>query len=157
MIEYRRAGAEDIEALMRSRMDTLRAVNGLGTGYAFSSELVAESRRFFLEGDQTTVLAMDGERAVGCATLCYTAMMPTLSHPTGKRAHLMNVYTDASCRGQGVASRMLSILIGEAKERCITEISLDATEAGRPLYRKFGFADSAECMVLELKSNRKDE
>lgn len=37
-------------------------------------------------------------------TLCYVDMMPTFSHPTGKRAHLMNVYTNRLYRRQGVAS-----------------------------------------------------
>lgn len=46
---------------------------------------------------------------------------------------------------------MLNMLIDEAGKKGVTEISLDATEAGRPLYKKFGFTESEECMVLNLK------
>ena len=77
-------------------------------------------------------------------------LMPTFSHPTGRRAHLMNVYTAPDYRGQGIAHRMVEMLIEEARRRGVTEISLDATTSGRPLYRKLGFQDSEECMVLVL-------
>ena len=46
---------------------------------------------------------------------------------------------------------MAAALIEEARRRGVTEISLDATASGRPLYRKLGFRDSAECMVLVLE------
>ena len=111
------------------------------------------SRRYFLSGDQDTVLALDGDRVVGCASMCYIRMMPTFSHPTGKRAHLMNVYTDPARRREGIAAKMVSMLIEEAWNKGITEISLDATEAGRPLYRKLGFRDSYECMILEKQDH----
>ncbi len=149
MIQYRTASAEDLEALVRSRLETLRAVNGLDADYVFCEDFLESSRDYFLNGDQVTVLASDGDRTVGCASLCFIRLMPTFSHPTGKRAHLMNVYTDPAFRRQGIASRMLSMLIGEAWALGATEISLDATESGRPLYRKFGFTDSGECMVLK--------
>ena len=148
-MEYRIAGACDIDLLVQSRTDTLRAVNRLDAGYQFSAEFLDASRRYFLEGDQETVLALEDGRVAGCATMCYIDMMPTFSHPTGKRAHLMNVYTDPAMRRQGIAYRMVSMLIECAWNRGATEISLDATEAGRPLYRKLGFTDSGECMVLE--------
>lgn len=148
-MEYRIASADDMELLVRSRLDTLRAVNRLGTDYRFSDGFVRASREYFLSGDQETILAVDGGRVLGCATMCYISLMPTFSHPSGKRAHLMNVYTDPALRRQGIAFRMVSMLIENAWKRGATEISLDATEAGRPLYRKLGFRDSGECMVLE--------
>ena len=149
MMEYRIASASDIEQLMQSRMDTLRAVNHLGEDYRFSDEFLAFSRKYFLEGSHSTVLAMDGDRVMGCATMCYLELMPTFSHPSGKRAHLMNVYTDPARRREGIARKMVSMLIDEAWRSGVTEISLDATASGRPLYRSLGFRDSDECMVLE--------
>ncbi len=150
MVEYRVATGEDMDLLMSSRLEMLRMVNGLPDDRAFDAELVRESRVYFAQGDHVTYLAMEGGQVIGCATLCYMSVMPTFSHPTGKRAHLMNVYTRESHRRQGIATRMVEMLIREAKGRGVTEISLDATEQGRLLYEKMGFAASEECMVLNL-------
>ena len=46
---------------------------------------------------------------------------------------------------------MVEILIDEAKENGVTEISLDATEMGRPLYESLGFKASDSCMVMDLE------
>lgn len=150
MIEYRIATNEDMGLLMSSRLEMLRGVNGLPETYEFDAVLVKESRNYFAEGDQTTVLALEQGQVIGCATLCYIGLMPTFSHPTGKRAHLMNVYTRERYRRQGIAARMVEMLIREARGRGATEISLDATESGRPLYERLGFAASKECMVMSL-------
>ncbi len=45
---------------------------------------------------------------------------------------------------------MVSLLIDDAKEKHVTEISLDATDKGRPLYENLGFKSSDECMVLKI-------
>ena len=65
----------------------------------------------------------------------------------------MNVYTDPARRREGVAFQMVSRLIDEAWKRGVTEISLDATEAGRPLYQKLGFHESEEYMVLDRQNS----
>ena len=148
MIEYRIATKEDIEQMMYSRLEMLKVVNNLPTDYIYSDTIVSESRDYFLNGDQTTVLAIDNEIVVGCASISYMWIMPTFSHPTGKRAHLMNVYTKSTYRRQGIARRMCEMLINDAWEKGVTEISLDATTSGRPLYKSLGFTDSDECMVL---------
>lgn len=150
MIEYRIAASEDMELLMGSRLEMLRVVNDLPKAYEFDTVLERESRDYFAAGDQTTILAMEQGEVIGCATLCYLRMMPTFSHPTGKRAHLMNVYTREQYRRQGIAARMVEMLIQEARARGVTEISLDATESGRPLYERLRFTASQECMVLSL-------
>ena len=148
MIEYRIATKEDIEQMMYSRLEMLKVVNNLPTDYIYSDTIVSESRDYFLNGNQTTVLAIDNEIVVGCASISYMWIMPTFSHPTGKRAHLMNVYTKSTYRRQGIARRMCEMLIKDAWEKGVTEISLDATTSGRPLYKSLGFTDSDECMVL---------
>ena len=150
MIEYRIAASEDMELLMGSRLEMLRVVNDLPKAYEFDTVLERESRDYFAAGDQTTILAMEQGEVIGCATLCYLRMMPTFSHPTGKRVHLMNVYTRERYRRQGIAARMVEMLIQEARARGVTEISLDATESGRPLYERLRFTASQECMVLGL-------
>ena len=85
MIEYRIATSDDIELMMQSRLEMLRVVNNLDDDYQYSDELINCSREYFLNGDQTTVLALDGDRVAGCATMCYITIMPTFSHPTGAK------------------------------------------------------------------------
>lgn len=153
MPEYKIATLNDMDLLMASRLEMLKVVNNLPENYEFTSELVEESRKYFEEGDQTTVLALDDGKVIGCASICYIRMMPTFSHPAGRRAHLMNVYTNKEYRRQGIAKKMVNMLIEDAWIRCATEISLDATQSGRPLYESLGFTDSEECMVLTKNGN----
>ena len=138
-ITYRYATADDIDGLLQSRLHMLRVVNNLEQDHDFDQEFINSSREYFLNGDQITVLAMDNGKIIGCASICFMHVMPTFSHPTGKRAHLMNVYTDAAYQRQGIAYKMTNMLIEAAWEKGATEISLDATESGRPLYEKCGF------------------
>ena len=147
-MEIRFATKEDIELLMSSRLEMLKVVNNLPADYQYTDEFVKESREYFLNGDQTTVLAVDNGEVIGCASMSYIRIMPTFSHPTGKRAHLMNVYTRNEYRRQGIARTMCEMLIGDAWNRGATEISLDATTMGRPLYESLGFKSTSEGMVL---------
>ena len=113
--------------------------------------MINESRDYFLKGDHLTVHALDGNNFIGCASISFIRMMPTFDHITGKRAHLMNVYTRSEYRRQGIARRMVQMLIEESWKAGATEISLDSTELARPLYESLGFNASAECMVLTRK------
>ena len=150
-MEYKIADASDIDILMNVRLSMLRIVNDLPDDYIFDDELVTYSRRYFLEGDQTTVVAVDDGRCVACASMSYIEIMPTFSHPSGKRAHLMNVYTEESYRRRGIARQLVNMLIEDARAHGATEISLDATESGRPLYESIGFKASEECMVIDIQ------
>ena len=106
-MEYKITTKEDIATLMSIRLEMLRKVNGLPEDYAFSEELVASSKRYFQEGNQTTCIALENGRAIACASMSYIEIMPTFLHPTGKRAHLMNVYTNENYRRQGIARKLV--------------------------------------------------
>ncbi len=125
-----------------------------GTGGSFDAAFRYTTEKFFAAGNQTTALAYHGGEPVGCATICYINLMPTISHPTGKRAHFMNVYTRHAYRRLGIAKRMMEQLIAEAKELGVSHISLDATEKGRQLYRKLGLWKPEREWSLLFNKNR---
>ena len=149
-MEIKKATQNDIDDLMQLRLEMLKVVNSLNEDANFDEKLIQCSREYFLNGDQTTVFAMEGNKIAGCASISYITIMPTFSHPTGKRAHLMNVYTRKEFRRKGVGKMMINFLIDEAKSRGVTEISLDATDMGRPLYKALGFNSNEEGMNLLL-------
>ena len=150
MIEFYQVNEGNRQEAIRIRYDMLKVVNHLPDDYIFTDEFCQETSRFFQSETQTTVLAYEGEKVVGCGTICYLNIMPTFDHPTGKRAHIMNIYTDKEHRRQGIAMFIMEQLILEAKQRGVTEISLDASAQGRFLYQKLGFVNSSEGMVLIL-------
>lgn len=151
MVDIRKATLADIDMVMGSRIEMLKVVNNLSEDVSFEAEFIHNTRSYFENQNQTTLIAIESE-VVGCATICYTTLMPTFDHPSGKRAHIMNVYTRNNYRRQGVALRMMNMLIDEAKQNGVTEISLDTTTLGKTLYEKCGFIETEEGMVLNLKN-----
>ena len=154
MINIIKATNDDLDMVMSSRIEMLKVVNGLSEDISFDKEFIDSTREYFGNSLQTTVLAVVND-VIGCATICYIKIMPTFDHPSGKRAHIMNVYTRYNYRRKGIAFQMMKILIEDAKQKGVTEISLDATELGRPLYEKFGFSKTEEGMVLNIKTHNK--
>lgn len=152
MIRIIKASKADLDLVISIRLEMLKVVNHLSEDTLFDKEFVKKSREYFRSPNQTTLLAFDKKEVIGCATICYINIMPTFDHPTGNRAHIMNVYTQDNYRRQGIAFQMMNQLIDEAKQKGVSEISLDSTKSGRPLYEKCGFVNSQEGMVLELKT-----
>lgn len=146
----RRVDESLLDTALAIRMNCLREVCGYGPEHVFPPEFIEETADFLRTADQTTLLMLDGDTPVACATLCYKRTIPTPGHPTGKRAHLMNVYTAPTHRRRGLAKRLLTLLHRDAAQRGVTEITLDATDEGRKLYQSMGYAASDECMYLDI-------
>ncbi len=146
------ACSRDRERFLEMRLECLRAVYGLPKDFCFDGAFVAKHKEFFEKGDHVTVFALDADgNCLAVASLCFINVMPTLDNPTGRRSHLMNVYVRPTARRRGIAKRLVSRLVEEAKSRGATEITLDATEEGRPLYESLGFEGNEEAMCLVLR------
>lgn len=151
-IEIRLARSSDEKLFMEMRLECLRVVYGFSESFCFDADLAAQSRKYFLCGDHITVFALDKKgKCVGVASICFIEVMPTFEHPSGKRAHLMNVYVRAEARRRGIGRKMVARLIEEARARGVTEITLDATEDGRLLYESLGFEENKEAMSFSLR------
>lgn len=150
-LTYKKATIEDIDILTETRTEVLRAANQLPDD-ADMSEVKRQSYNYYKEalrdGTHIAYLIFDKNRFVGAGGISFFQVMPTYHNPSGKKAYIMNMYTDPDYRRRGIASKTLGMLIGDAKSRGITAISLEATAAGRPLYEKYGFVKMNDEMEL---------
>lgn len=148
---YKKATLADLELLTETRICVLRAANKLADGVDMS-EVMERSYEYYKKalGDDTHVayLVFDGERFIGAGGVSFYQVMPTFHNPSGRKAYIMNMYTDPAYRRNGIATKVLDLLVAETKERGIRAISLEATVAGRPLYEKYGFVKMQDEMEL---------
>ncbi len=91
---------------------------------------------------------MKDNKFIGAEGVSFYSVMPTYHNPSGKTAYIMNMYTAPDYRRQGIAYKTLDMLVKMSKERGIDQVSLEATEMGRPLYEKYGFVKMESEMEL---------
>lgn len=148
---YKKATIEDIDELVRTRILVLRAANGLLDEEDMSQverESYAYYRRALVSGEHTAYLVYDDKMFIGAGGVSFYQVMPTYHNPSGKKAYIMNMYTAPAYRRQGIAYATLGLLVEEANRQGISQISLEATDMGRALYKKFGFVDAKGEMTL---------
>ena len=153
---FKKATLADLELLTESRIEVLRAVFKVPADTDMS-ETEEVSRKYYQESltadRHAAYLVFAGPDAGGMPQLAgaggvsFYQVMPTCHNPSGEKAYIMNMYTRPEYRRQGIAGRVLELLIQEAHERGITYITLDASDMGRPVYEKHGF----EVMKDEMK------
>ena len=150
-IEYRIAAPDMLDLLVSTRIEVLRAANRLDDSADMSS-VAAQSRAYYREalsdGSHTGILAFDGDRFAGAGGVSYYRVMPTFHNPSGRCAYIMNMYVRPDYRRRGIATAILDLLVTEAREKGAGRIALEATEAGRPLYEKYGFVPALSEMAL---------
>ena len=142
IFEYKKATIEDIDELVRTRIVVLRAANKLLNDVDMSvveKESYAYYKRALETGEHIAYLVYDNGTFIGAGGVSFYQVMPTYHNPTGKKAYIMNMYTVPEYRRQGIAIHTLDLLVKDAKEQRVSQIALEATDMGRPLYEKYGF------------------
>lgn len=149
--DYKRAGLEDIELLVKTRIEVLRAANGLSDDTEMPL-VEQQSREYYekclLAETHIAYLVFDRERFIGAGGVSFFRVMPTYHNPTGWKAYIMNMYTNPDYRRKGIAYHTLELLIEEAKNKGVKHISLEATDMGRFLYKRYGFVSLKDEMEL---------
>jgi|GEM_PF-214077 len=155
---WKRAELKDLDELVETRITVLRAANKLSDDEDMD-EVRRQTEKYYLKAlvcdEHIAYLVYDGDKFIGAGGVSFYEVMPTYHNPSGKKAYVMNMYTDPEYRRQGIAYKTLDKLVGEANALGVTAISLEATEAGRPLYEKYGFIKMND--EMELVDNRIDK
>ena len=150
-ITYKRATLEDLDLLVKTRIAVLRAANKLSAATDMR-EVERQSYHYYqkalCEGSHLAYLVFDGDRCIGTGGVSFFQVMPTYHNQSGRKAYIMNMYTDPKYRRKGIAYKTLDMLVRDTKSRGITAISLEATDMGRLLYEKYGFVKMDHEMEL---------
>ena len=152
--EYRKASINDLDLLVKTRLEVLRAANGLDSTVDMSKvegESYLYYRNALENGFHTAYLVFDGNLFIGAGGISYYTVMPTFHNPSGEKAYIMNMYTKPDYRRKGIATKTLDLLVRDAKEHGVTAISLEATDIGRKLYEKYGFVAMKSEMELPME------
>ena len=131
-----------LDELVRTRIIVLRAANKLSDDEDMSvveEESYAYYRRALESGEHIAYLVYDNGKFIGAGGLSFYQVMPTYHNPTGKKAYIMNMYTASEYRRQGIAFHTLDLLVNDARKQGVSQIALEATDMGRPLYEKLEF------------------
>lgn len=150
-IVIRRAAPEDIDLLMRWRMEVLREVFSIPQEQ-LTDGLEEENRLYYRRelasgGHIACFASVDGEIA-GCGGICLYQEMPSPDNPAGKCAYLMNIYTRPQHRKRGIGETIVRWLVKQARQRGASKIYLEASEAGKALYQGVGFVAMKNMMKL---------
>lgn len=152
--DYRKATTDDLDILTKTRIEVLRAANGLDDNTNMS-RVEKETRAYYenalANGSHTAYLVFDGDVFIGAGGISYYTVMPTFHNPTGRKAYIMNMYTRPDHRRMGIATKTLDLLIQDVKKRAVTSLSLEATDMGRKLYERYGFVSMTSEMELPIR------
>ena len=150
-LTYRQPEPEDLDLLVKTRIEVLRAANGLGDAVDLS-EVEEQSRDYYrkalADGSHVAYLVFDGEELAGAGGVSFYRLLPTYHNPTGENGYIMNMYTRPAYRRRGIAYKTLELLVAAARKRGVSRITLEATQMGRPLYEKYGFVGLGDEMEL---------
>ncbi len=88
-------------------------------------------------------IATDGSVAAGLG-LWLMDWPPHMIGPGSRRGNILNVYTNAAYRRQGLARRLMEIALEWCKTNAIRAVILHSSKEGRPLYENLGFRSTNE-------------
>ena len=152
-MQIRKATIDDIDLLVRLRLDYIRA--DWGSLLQGDEEVIAARFRHYLlahlpAGDFVGMLAVEGKTVMAAAYLVISEKPANPVYPNGITGLILNVLTYPPYRRQGVATRLLEALIEEAKTAGVSCLERSATGEGKPLYEKMGFA-ATRCPAMRME------
>ncbi len=151
-IEIKQADLSNIDTLIEWRMEVLHEVFSIPNEQNTDDLRNANFNYYntvLNNGRHISCFALSNNKIVGCGDMCLYSEMPSPDNPTGQCAYLMNIYTRAEFRKQGIGGKIVSWLIKKAKNKGITKIYLETSENGRSMYEKLGFLPMVGYMILK--------
>ena len=149
MIEYRKLTLDDVDTFARMRVRQL-VEEGAQEDADLLPALLDYYRRHLPEGTFLSYLAVDGDRIVGTSGLSVVEKPAWFGCPTGRIGLISSMYTDKAYRHQGIAKRLLSLVVDAARAQGCGTVWVTASDMGVPFYGSCGFVHNGNFMQCKL-------
>jgi GNAT superfamily N-acetyltransferase len=115
-------------------------------------ELVTELKGWLrTEGThRRTWLAEVDDEAVGYVSALLYRRMPSAARPWSGWAYLGNLFVRAEHRGAGTGEALVDAVVDWARDLHLSRVVLSPSQRSVPLYRRMGFREADELLVLPL-------
>jgi GNAT superfamily N-acetyltransferase len=151
MSEYRLrvATTADQDVLVHQRVAMFQDM-----GIEFDAQAVGEEYREWLlsqlaAGAYRAWVVEDASRAVVAGGgLSILPWPPGPRYPGGRVAFVYNVYTEPGHRQRGLARRLMDAVHAFCRDEGITNVVLNASQFGKPLYESMGYSVTTSPMMF---------
>ena len=149
MIEYRKLTEEDLNVFIQMRITQLRE-EGAAEDVDLRPALMDYYGRHLSDCTFVSWLAVDGERIVGTSGMSFVEKPPYFGCPNGRIGLLSSMFTDQEYRRQGIARKLLSLVMEEARKHGCGAVQITASDMGVLLYTDYGFVKNKNFMQYQL-------
>ncbi len=140
-----KAGIDDIDALVKMRLDYLHEDNG-SLDDADITAMKKELPNYFkahMDRDLFAYVVREEQIIVSCAFLLVIEKPMSPAFINGRTGTVLNVYTCPADRHRGYAKMLMKTLLADAKKLQLSVVDLKSTDDGYHLYKSVGFADDS--------------
>ena len=142
---YRKMDINDLDLFVKLRLDfLLEVIENIDDKTI--EEIKNALNKYFIEQIPKNkfigIICEYNEKTISTAFMAINEKPANPNFVNGKIGTILNVYTYPEYRKNGISTKIMEIIIEEAKNQNISEIDLLAREIGENIYRKLGFKES---------------
>lgn len=138
---FEKANINDISVLVELRMEYL--IEDYGKLSEDRLTLISNNLYVYfhehLNKDLLVFVCKDIDEIVSCCFLCVSEKPSNPTFINGKTGTILNVYTKPEYRKNGIAGKLLKMLLTESRKIGLDFVELKATDSGYNLYKSIGF------------------
>ena len=141
-MNIRKLGINDINVIINLRIDYLLSERGPMTREEqddVKQKMKAYINKWMPDGSFVVFIAEDNDNICSTAFLSVVERPPRVAFQSYLVGTVYNVFTFPNYRRKGIATKVLSALLDEARIMGIGHIDLMSTNDGKYLYEKIGF------------------
>ena len=148
-IHYRKLTFEDLDMVIQMRIRQLRE-EGAKEEIDLAPALRDYYVRHMADGTFVSWLAMDTRKIVGTSGISFVEKPPYFGCPSGRIGLLSSMFTDPCYRRMGIARKLLTKVVDEARAYGCGTVQITASDMGVMLYTSFGFVKNGNFMQYKL-------